>query len=156
MGTRKFLKATRGAAAVEFVVAWFPLHLAFWCFTQVAHMYTAHLVFNHAALAAGRAAIVIKSKANPGTGNGTDSEIEQAFHKALGATTWNNTFSNTSVKSNYAGGDPFGPVTTTVSARYKCDVPVGKRVVCTGGFVKMKLVVKLPHQGACYNNAPGC
>jgi len=154
MGTRKFLKAKRGAAAVEFVVAWFPLHLAFWCFTQVAHMYTAHLVFNHAALAAGRAAIVIKKPANPGN-PGTDAEIEQAFHKALGPTTWNNTFSNTKVQSSYAGGasDPFGIVTTTVTARYKCDVPVGKRVVCTGGFVKMKLVVKLPHQGACYDNA---
>ena len=52
-----------------------------------------------------------------------------------------------------AGGDPYGDVKTTATFSYRCDVPLGGRVVCPGGTLKKTVELTLPHQGARYNHA---
>lgn len=156
---RKLVAAERGAVAVEFAMAFMPLAITFFSFTQVGYLYTAHLVFKHAALAAGRAAITTVGPCNPGEDKDKrrdPQDVKDAAHDALGAGAWQNKFANLEANASYGGGDLYGDVRTKTTARYKCTVPLGKRIVCTGGFVSMEEEVVLPHQGARYNNATGC
>ncbi|WP_394839387.1 hypothetical protein LVJ94_21100 [Pendulispora rubella] len=145
--------------AVEFLIGFMPMATAFLCFTQVGWIYTAHLVFKHAAFAAARAAIVTVEPCNPGKDldKRRPDDPKNAFTAALGGGAWQHTFSSPEVNPQYNGGEKFGDVKTEVKAKYKCNVPMGKRLVCSGfGFVTMKETITLPHQGAAYDNATGC
>ncbi|WP_394829558.1 hypothetical protein [Pendulispora albinea] len=158
-GLKRLIAEDRGAVVAEFVVAIIPLGITFFSFMQVAHLYTAHLVFKHAAFSAARAAIVTKSRCNPpmsGNDNGRESDVEDALRDGLGAGVWQNTFGGLSTRVQYAGSDKYGPVTTTSKALYKCSVPLGRWIVCPmAGFRPMQETIVLPHQGASYEGA-GC
>jgi len=156
---RTLVAEKRGAVAVEFALAFMPLAITFFSFTQVGFLYTAHLVFKHAALAAGRAAITTVGPCNPGEEmdkRRDPQDVKDAAHDALGAGAWQNKFASLEAEASYGGGDQYGDVHTKTTAKYKCSVPLGNRIVCTGGYVKMEEDVVLPHQGARYNNAGGC
>jgi len=56
--THKFRKDLRGVALAEFVIAFYPLLMAFLAFTQVAHLQMGHLMFRHAAIVAARCSVV--------------------------------------------------------------------------------------------------
>ncbi len=157
-GLRRLIAAKRGAVAAEFAIAFMPLAITFLSFTQEAQLYTAHLVFKHAALAAGRAAITTVSKCNPGQDRDRrrdPQDVQIAAFDALGAGAWQSHFASVQASAQYGGGDPYGPVTTKTTATYMCTVPLGKTIVCGGllGQVKMQETVILPHQGAQYNNS---
>ncbi len=144
----------RGAVAAEFVLAFMPLITAFLCFTQAGQLYTAHIVFKHAALAAGRAAITTIGPCMPKNKRPTSpDDVRRAAFAALGQHAWQSSFDRLDVKPSYQDSDAYGDVKTTTKARYKCNVPMGKNIVCQGGFVNMKQEIVLPHQGARYDHA---
>src|SRR5882672_853724 len=112
-GLPRLIADDRGAMAVEFAIAFMPLALTFFCFSQVAHMYTANLVFRHAALAAARAAITTVGPCNPGQDKDhrrDPQDVQDAAHDALGAGAWQNSFANLTATATYAGGDQYGEV----------------------------------------------
>ncbi len=148
----KTISDKRGAVAAEFVIAFMPLITSFLCFTQAGQLYTAHLVFRHAALAAGRAAITSIGPCLPKNKVAvTPDDPRRAAFAALGHHAWQSSFDRLEVKPDYRDkSDAYGDVTTTTKGRYKCIVPMGKSIVCEGGFVNMKEEVTLPHQGAAY------
>jgi len=146
----------RGAVAVEFLVGFMPLITAFLCFTQVGQLYTAHLVFKHAALSAGRAAITTVGPCMPKNTKHAvyPDDVRKAANAAFGKDAWQIAFDRLSVMPVYdKSDDAYGDVTTTTKARYKCSVPMGKLIVCKSGFVNMQQEIILPHQGARYNHA---
>jgi len=158
-GLRRLVAEKRGAVAAEFVIAFMPLAITFFSFTQVGQLYTGHLVFKHAALAAGRAAITTVGPCNPGADKDhrrDPQDVQIAAFNALGEGAWQGHFASVQANATYGGGDQYGPVTTKTTARYHCTVPLGSKIVCTGGFVNMEEQVILPHQGANYDNASGC
>jgi len=157
-GLQKLIAERRGAVAVEFVIAFMPLAITFFSFEQVGQLYTAHLVFKHAALAAGRAAITTVGPCNPGETmdkRRDPEDVQDAAHDALGEHAWQNKFAQFEAKATYDSQDQYGEVRTKTKGLYRCKVPLGSRLVCFGGFVKMEEEVVLPHQGARYDNA-GC
>lgn len=157
-GLRRLIAAKRGAVAAEFAIAFMPLASTFLAFTQEAQLYTAHLVFKHAALAAGRAAITTVGPCNPGADKDhrrDPQDVQVAAFDALGAGAWQGHFASVQASATYAKGDQYGPVTTKTTATYLCTVPLGKSIVCTGDQVKMQEQIVLPHQGARYDGA-GC
>jgi Flp pilus assembly protein TadG len=140
-------KNNQGAVLAEFMVAILPMLLCFFVFTQIAHLYTANLVFKHAANVAARATVVITQKdLNPGK-NGEEGDITDAAKAALGP--WNAAFSNVSVSHTQAG-EQYGIITTTTTATFTCAVPMGRQIVCPGGTRTMTQAVALPLQGARY------
>lgn len=56
---RELRRDKRGAVYVEFLAAFFPIFLSFWCLLQSAGMYSAKLVTMHAAYLGARAAAVV-------------------------------------------------------------------------------------------------
>lgn len=143
-------RSTRGAVLVEFTVALMPLLMIFFCFVQVAKLYTANLVVKHSAVAAARAAIVIKAP-NPGK-NGSEDEIAYAAGLAMGDWLKNGTLMNPSVTTTTQASeaDPYGLVTSTVSTTYSCNVPLGGMIVCLGPTKTLTARMSLPNQGANY------
>jgi len=152
----KTISDKRGAVAAEFVIAFMPLITAFLCFTQAGQLYTAHLVFRHAALAAGRAAITTIGPCMPKNDKHPTSpdDVRRAALAALGQHAWQSSFDRLDVSPVYKdASDAYGDVQTTTKARYKCNVPMGKNIVCQGGFMNLQTEVTLPHQGARYKHA---
>jgi Flp pilus assembly protein TadG len=138
--------STRGAATVEMAVAIMPLLITFFSFVQVGKMMTAQIMMQHAAQMAARAATVIHKGKNP-RASGNDSEVTAAAKAGLGS--WTEVLD---VQASVGGGGGVHDlVTAEVSGTYKCDVPLGKLIVCGGGSHSMKPVrVSLPLQGADY------
>lgn len=156
---RKSLRTdTRGAVLAEFVVAIFPLLTVFFVFVQISAVSIAKLMVKHSAVIASRAAAVYangKKNCPECQGDGA-SEINASAKAAL--VNWQNKFSSVSAtvdtdsSTNQKGNDgdgPYGLVTVTVRARYKCEVPVGK-VICPGGTLLITETKSMPHQGARY------
>jgi hypothetical protein len=157
-GKKKSLRTdTRGAVLAEFVVAIFPLLTVFFVFLQISAVSIAKLMVKHSAVIGARAAAVFSNKGNncpECTGDG-EGEVNAAVRAAL--VNWQGKFSNVSASVNdtstdQAGDQGFGPyglVTVTVRASYKCEVPVG-RVICPGGVLTITEIKSMPHQGARY------
>lgn len=143
-------RSTRGAVLVEFTVALVPLLTIFFCFVQVAKLYTASLVVKHGAVAAARAAIVIKAP-NPGN-NGSEGDIGYAAGIAMGDWLKNGSLTSPSVTTTTQASeaDPYGLVTSTVSVSYQCNVPLGGLIVCLGPTKTLTARMSLPNQGANY------
>lgn len=152
-------KDKRGAVLVEFLVAVMPLMITFSSFVQLQQMATARLVVKHSAVVGARAASVISNKNNntpdqPKGANNT--EIENGIRAALGP--WNKTMTfTTKIDDASSCTDPYGPVTVTVNATYRCQVPFGGRIVCgLGGSHEFRNIkYTMPHEGARYHEGGG-
>jgi Flp pilus assembly protein TadG len=145
-----------GAAAVEFVVAMVPLFLILFCFMQIGKMYTANLVFQHAATIAARAAaVVVEPTLNPGD-NGSEDDVKSVARLALGA--WQTAIQNVEVEivSDATAEDPNGMVTATLTGEFACTVAMAATLTC-GADRKIELHARarFPLQGARYRIAPG-
>jgi Flp pilus assembly protein TadG len=165
----------RGAALVEFAVAMFPLFALFFVQLQVASMFAAHLILHHATVVAARCAVIQKGPNQPGNYNtlnnnnatddngDADKNCGQAAIDATGIGFWHNTLWNIKAKTEYTAGcndhttggggaAQYGDVTTTVTADYMCNVPIGAQAICgsMGGTKSLKVIIKEPHEGACY------
>ena len=156
-------RATRGAAAVEFIIAFVPLFWVFFIFVQWSHLLAAKLVFRHATIAAARAAAVIHGPHNPGeTGgqNGQDSDISTAGERALGPY-WIGAFSTQSPPQFQAdnAGQTGAHDTIVVrgSGQYACSSGITTAgsgivagIVCGGSSYSMHEQVTVARQGAEY------
>ena len=145
-----------GAAAVEFVVAMVPIFLVLFCFMQIQKLYTANLVFQHAATVAARAAaVIVEPEINPGD-NGEEEDVTTVARLALGA--WQTAIVdvNTEIVSDATTESTNGMVTTTLTGRFVCGVALGARLVCgLDRQVELKATARFPLQGARYRMSSG-
>lgn len=85
MNTRRSLGDARGAAYVEFLIAFLPVFLMFLALSQYCLLVLARLVLEHAAVAGARAAaVVIADRPEPGTLTASkEVDIESAVYLGL-------------------------------------------------------------------------
>ncbi len=163
--TRSAWLGTRGAVMVEFLAAFLPLFIMFECLVQLAGLYTAKLVVEHAAATAARAAVVVLGdnpkyyddvKVGQATGKRRE-DIESAATIPLMAVK-SIIHVKVTLPSSAGGNDDrksFGRndmVHVKVEATYMCQVPFAKRVVCSM-FTETRTLVgeaSLPNNGADY------
>ncbi len=154
----------RGAVVVEHTVALVPLLLTFFCFIQVTKVHAVDLALRYAAVSSARAAAVI-SNVNDDNPNARGDVGDVTLAAEIALLPWIESGAISDVKVDVldrsSRADPNGPVTVKVSARYACQVPLGK-LVClpswpgtlgkTEGpiFVVRQAEATLPHQGARY------
>lgn len=137
---------------MEFVIAVVPMLTTFFGFVQVAKIYTANLVVQHAAITAARAAIVmVKKDTNPGE-KGSNTDVKQAAGLALSPWITSGSISNVNVTvtDQSSMSDVYGPVKVRVQATYKCGVPMMGRVICSGSRKALTAEATMPNQGARY------
>ena len=150
----------RGAVLAEFVIVAVPLLITFFGFVQVAQVAAANLMVRHATIVGARAAAVITN----GNGNTPDQsrgvnerEIADGVITALGggyARAMNRV--DVKVEDQSTCDDYFGMVKVTVTAQYRCSVPLGNVVVCGAGRERtITHVAQMPHQGARYKSERG-
>jgi len=160
-GTLKGLhKDKRGAVLVEFAIAFMPLMITFSAFVQLQQMATARIVVKHATIVGGRAAAVISNK-NKNTPDAKDAdnvdEVKKGVMSALGP--WKGKMSNVDVKIDDTStcDDPYGMVSVTVTADYKCSVPFSNLFMCGAGKTHAfkPMIARFPHQGARYQDGDG-
>jgi hypothetical protein len=152
------VRGTRGAVLAEFVIVFIPLMTVFMTSVQWARVATAHLVAKHATVSGARAASVITKgkdgKSNPGAKDAEKDDIERAVKFAMGPWYYQGYLNvdKVDVKDDSSQSDPYGLVTVTLHASYRCDVPIGKYVVCGLGrtMTYRPLRAAFPHQGARY------
>jgi Flp pilus assembly protein TadG len=159
----------RGAAYVEFIIAILPMLILFWGIMQLNGLLLADLVVRHAAVHAVRAAIVCDSQVTSAGGPQSKEQLEQsggcsweAANLTLGAI---KSFGATpDFTVDVEGASPSGnaKVTATVSATYRCSVPLVGSLVCGGlsvdgiagagggSTIVLKREASLPNQGAHY------
>jgi Flp pilus assembly protein TadG len=150
----------RGAVLVEFAVAFMPLMITFSAFVQLQQIATARIVTKHAAIVGARGAAVISNKAHntPDQKDGDNAdEVKQGVEAALGP--WKKTMSNVNVKVDDTSTceDPYGMVSVTVTADYKCSVPFSSLFMCGAGRTHQfkPMVARFPHQGARFQEGGG-
>jgi hypothetical protein len=154
------LRDRRGAVLAEFVIVFIPLMTVFMSSVQWARVATAHLVAKHATVSGARAAAVTTKgsdgKSNPGAKDNEKDDVERAVKFAMGPWYYQGFLNveKVDIKDESSQSDPYGLVTVTVTANYKCDVPIGKYVVCgadrTMRYKPMRAA--FPHQGARYKD----
>jgi hypothetical protein len=149
---------TRGAVLAEFVVAIFPLLTIFFVFLQISAVSVAKLMVKHSAVIGARAAAVFSNKRDncPECSGDGVAEVNGAVRAAL--VNWQGKFGSVTAtvddassrdKGSNEGYGPYGLVTVTVRASYRCEVPVG-RLICPGGNLSITEIKSMPHQGARY------
>jgi Flp pilus assembly protein TadG len=160
-----------GAVIVEHTVAIVPLLITFFSLIQVTKLHTVDLALRYAAISSARAAIVISNEHddNPGTQGDKPrnlQDINLAAEVALLPWIESGAISDVKVEvqDRSSRSDPNGPVTVKVTARYACQVPLGK-LVCLPSYpekigkhdgpiyVVRRAEATLPHQGARYREA---
>ena len=143
----------RGAVLAEFVVAIVPLLTIFFVFIQISAIAAARLRFKHAAVIGARCAAVTSNK------NGTcpdckdvdgDAEVNAAVRAGLGSTAPFYENVSASVNDRSSERDPFGLVTVTATANYRCGVPLGRIICGADSAVPFTEKKSMPHQGANY------
>jgi Flp pilus assembly protein TadG len=153
MSKRSLIGDKRGAVLAEFVIAIVPVFMTFFSFVQLSKIATARLVVKHGTIIGARAASVI-SNANDNTpdakGDG-QAEITQAVRAGMGPWIANGSITNVNVTvaDQSSRSDPYGWVTVTVRAEYRCRVPMGF-FACGGLSKTLEESYRMPHQGAIY------
>jgi Flp pilus assembly protein TadG len=159
------LRSESGAAYVEFIIAIVPMLLLFWGIMQLNGLLLADLVARHAAVHAVRAAIVCDSQ----VGRAQSAEVLAApggcsYEAAKLSLSAIRSFGAPDFTVHVEGASPHGngPVTATVVASYRCQVPLAGAVLCGGiirdeggaasplGSLKLTRKATLPNQGAGY------
>ena len=153
-------KDKRGAVLVEFAVAFMPLMITFSSFAQLQQTATARLVVKHATVVGARGAAVI-SNGHHNTPDqkpeNNDAEVKKGVMAGLGP--WKNTMRDVqvTVKDDSTCADPYGMVSVTVTAKYKCSVPFANMFMCPGGQIHTfkPMTSRFPHQGAKFQEGGG-
>lgn len=159
-GTLKGLHENkRGAVLVEFAIAFMPLMITFSSFVQLQQMATARIVTKHATIVGARAAAVISNK-NRNTPDAedkdNDDEVKKGVVAALGP--WKSKITvDVKVEDTSTCDDPYGMVSVTVTANYKCSVPFSNLFMCGRDkfHVFKPMISRFPHQGARYQDGEG-
>lgn len=144
---------TRGSAYVEFLVAIIPMLVIFWGLLQISGLLLADLVVRHAAMNAVRAAIVCDSDENTTGQSGAQTCALQA---ATDTTRSVSSITATRVTVNGASEQGNSPVTVSVSADYRCQLPLVGGLACSlaaGGAASTATIQRsatLPNQGHYY------
>ena len=162
---RKLFRDQKGAVYVEFLAAFLPLFIFFEALVQLSGLATATLVVRHAAVSAARAAIVVlpdepdeydNEPVNSISGKRLDA-IENAAALPLRSVgsfvDFKVTFPSQSGSKNSrsrVGRDDL--VRVKVEAVYRCQIPIGNRLVCNPLTSMRTLTAEaaLPNQGADY------
>lgn len=148
-----------GAAYVEFLVALVPMFTLFWGLVQLNGLFLADLVTQHAAVTAVRAAVVCEPDDHLQRPESGQDCADAAVRELLGIGSAKKTVAAIAGASvSLAGASPTGngPVTATVRAEYRCEVPLVGWLVCGlagGSGVGSAVIVRkatLPNQGAFY------
>ncbi len=149
---------SRGAVFVEFLIAFFPLLLAFLALLQLAFVSAARLVLDHAAISATRAAIVILPD-DPAQYGGAAVSVAtgQRLEDIRAAARVPLLLFEADPRPNVTllsggGGDANGVVRLKLEYDYPCRVPVGGAIACAlgGGRARLTAEAALPNQGAGY------
>jgi Flp pilus assembly protein TadG len=159
------LHSDRGAAYVEFLIAVVPMMILFWGIMQLNGLLLADLVARHAAVHAVRAAIVCDSQVgHPQSAEELEAPGGCAYEAAKLALSAVRSFGAPDFSVRIEGASRHGnaPVTATVIATYRCQVPLASSLLCTGlisdegggsaarGVLKLTRKATLPNQGAGY------
>jgi hypothetical protein len=156
---KKLERDTRGAVYVEFLIAFLPLFVFFLSLCQLAYVQAAHIVVQHAAVMATRAAAVVLpddpqyydgETVNSASGKRLD-DIRRAAEIPLKAAVT----SKPDFELTFPGGDSVdrnGLVQVKVELDYPCKVPIGALIVCSpsNGRKKLTGISAFPNQGAGY------
>jgi Flp pilus assembly protein TadG len=159
------LRSRTGSAYVEFIIAVVPMLVLFWGIMQLNGLLLADLVARHAAVHAVRAAIVCDAQvghpqsaeelAAPGGCAYEAAKLALSAVRSFGAP-------NFTVRIEGASRHGNAPVTATVIASYRCEVPLAASLLCGGlirdegggpaarGVLTLTRKATLPNQGAGY------
>jgi hypothetical protein len=162
--SRRGLRDKRGAVYVEFLAAFMPIFLSFWCLLQSAGLYSAKLVTMHSAYLGARAAAVVlddkKSKYGGQeqyeAGGKRKDAVTRAVQMGLAANTsliW--PLANVELEgSDGKEKEKFGRdqvVTVKIDVPYRCGLPLADKVVCGfGGYRMISGEAKMVVHGADY------
>lgn len=150
---RKLGKDQKGAVLAEFVIAVVPLLMTFFSFVQLSKVATARLVVKHGTIVGARAASVISNANNNTPDAKGDGKADITNAVKLGMGPWvsrgNIVGVNVDVQDQSSRDDPYGWVTVTVKATYRCTVPMGF-IACGGATKQLEESYRMPHQGALY------
>lgn len=150
---RKLGKDQKGAVLAEFVIAVVPLLMTFFSFVQLSKIATARLVVKHGTIIGARAASVISNANNNTPDAKGDGKQDITNAVKLGMGPWVSKGSivnvNVEVQDQSSREDPYGWVTVTVKAQYRCTVPMGF-IACGGVSKQLQESYRMPHQGAIY------
>lgn len=159
------LRSESGSAYVEFIIAIVPMMILFWGIMQLNGLLLADLVARHAAIHAVRAAIVCDSQVgHPQSGDELAAPGGCAYEAAKLALSSVRSFGapDFSIRVEGASRTGNGPVTATVIASYRCQVPLAASLLCNGlihdegagrassGVLTLTRKATLPNQGAGY------
>ena len=117
-----------GAIYVEFLIAFLPLLVLFFCVAQFADLYAARFVVNHAAYRTARAgAVVYPDDPEHYNAVSKDEEVEAAGYAILAAKR-----NIVSAEIDVAHGEVNDrtPVEVRIAARVECVVPIANRLMC--------------------------
>jgi hypothetical protein len=144
---------TRGAIAVEYLIAFLPVMYFFASIWQIADLYAGHLIVQRAASAAGRAASVVLPDdpayyggAGPTYAGLRRTQIELAANLVLQASTKIAAAPQVTIE----GASGNGPLTATVRARFLCFPGWGNLVCGADGQQLLTASARYPYHGAKY------
>jgi Flp pilus assembly protein TadG len=136
----RFLRAEKGAALVEFVIAIVPILMVFFTIVQFSALGYVSLLVRHAAFVASRAYAIV-NPGNPDSGPATD--VQAAAQLVMGKVP-----GLLSVQSSNAAPLSQAMQTTTVTLLYPCTVPLGNMLVCGMGLTHpITAGAAFPNQG---------
>jgi Flp pilus assembly protein TadG len=155
LSAARLARDTRGAAYVEFLIAFLPILVLFMCIWQLGRIFTTRVLCTHAAIAGARAAAVVVAEPED---NGlvvhqvTDDKKQQitiAVYAALApvlANDWLSSIEVTFPPTRGGGGSvdltpnaknfslsPPAMLHVRVSARYRCRLPFADLLMCDRG-----------------------
>jgi Flp pilus assembly protein TadG len=153
-GAKKLVRDLRGAAVVEFAMAIFPVLCVFFGSMQWGMNAYIHLIVKHAAFSIARCEAVAHS-GMPDAGSEADdclattpggpSVIGKLFSHVSGVSAGDFTIDQTLASPSDQKLD-----SVTVTLNYKCGIPLGSTLACTGGVQTLTATAKFPNQGSMY------
>ena len=141
-----------GAVYVEFLIAFLPLLVLFFCVAQFADLYAARFVVNHAAYRTARAGAVVYPD-DPEHYNAVtkDEEVEAAGYAILAA---KRNILGADIDVSHGGVHDRTPVEVRITARVECIFPIANRLMCSTLALSPTRVVegsaRLPAHAARY------
>jgi Flp pilus assembly protein TadG len=142
-----------GAIYVEFLIAFLPLLVLFFCVAQFADLYAARFVVNHAAYRTARAGAVVYPD-DPGHYEAVtkDEEVEAAGYAVLAA---KRNILGAEIQISHGGVHDRTPVEVRISARVECIFPIANRLMCSTLALEPTRAVegsaRLPAHAAAYD-----
>lgn len=160
--SRSLRSDRRGAVYVEFLVAFLPIFIFFECLAQLADMYGAKLIVEHAAYRAARAAsVVFGDDCEKYDTRGKLYDIHIAAMRVLEADA--SIVTSDIEFPGGTGGFPHGAVASVkITAVYECAYPFANRILCQDflgtPFRDLTATVSMPVHNPSFSagNAEGC